>query len=321
MKCRDGSRFKWFKFYPLDWLADVELRRCSIAARGLWIDLVCLMTQGRDYGRLVDANGEKITNDQLAFDLRYDLTALSALVKELTDKRVCSVDESGVIYSRRMVRDQAKSERLTENGKRGGNPDLKTLKMLDARGYMLDARGWLTKLDNQGVNQEVNQPADQPPQQQPNPQSLPAAWDRLPEDSTAAECLEYVRAAHSDMRTRTPEAAILSVLAQYEGDRKARSDAINDWAVAYAGDMPAPGGRPMIVILRSYLRNASKPKGRSAEMPDWKRLEVLEAEQSEFSARNPHPERWTAEQRDARKARMEQIAKLKAAARQQAARN
>src|SRR5690606_22940421 len=45
-----------FQFYPGDWMRDLALRSCSISARGLWIDLLCLMWDGspRGYLRVAD---------------------------------------------------------------------------------------------------------------------------------------------------------------------------------------------------------------------------------------------------------------------------
>ena len=40
-----------FQFYPGDWLSDLKLRRCSPAARGVWIDVLCALHDSDDgYG-------------------------------------------------------------------------------------------------------------------------------------------------------------------------------------------------------------------------------------------------------------------------------
>lgn len=41
-----------FQFYPADWLANAKLRRCSEAARGAWIDVLCLLHGADEYGIL-----------------------------------------------------------------------------------------------------------------------------------------------------------------------------------------------------------------------------------------------------------------------------
>jgi hypothetical protein len=41
-----------FQFYPGDWLKSVKLRRCSWAARAVWIDVLCYMHDSDEYGVL-----------------------------------------------------------------------------------------------------------------------------------------------------------------------------------------------------------------------------------------------------------------------------
>lgn len=39
-----------FQFYPADWLRNANLRRCSHAARGAWMDVLCLLHDADEYG-------------------------------------------------------------------------------------------------------------------------------------------------------------------------------------------------------------------------------------------------------------------------------
>jgi hypothetical protein len=39
-----------FQFYPNDWLSNVKLRRCSLAARGAWMDVLCILHDSDEYG-------------------------------------------------------------------------------------------------------------------------------------------------------------------------------------------------------------------------------------------------------------------------------
>jgi hypothetical protein len=39
-----------FQFYPADWKQNAKLRRCSEAARGAWIDVLCLLHDFDEYG-------------------------------------------------------------------------------------------------------------------------------------------------------------------------------------------------------------------------------------------------------------------------------
>lgn len=41
-----------FQFYPADWRNNAKLRRCSPAARGVWMDVLCLLHDADEYGAL-----------------------------------------------------------------------------------------------------------------------------------------------------------------------------------------------------------------------------------------------------------------------------
>ena len=43
----------WMKFYTADWRSDPALRMCSMAARGLWVEMICLMHEATPYGQLL----------------------------------------------------------------------------------------------------------------------------------------------------------------------------------------------------------------------------------------------------------------------------
>jgi hypothetical protein len=112
-----------FMFYPADWRKDPTLRVCSIAARGLWIDMLALMHESDPYGHLV-VNGEPVSVAQLARLIGESAALVKKLLAELESRNVFSRTDSGVIFSRRMVRDEHIREVRAEAGKLGGNPAL-----------------------------------------------------------------------------------------------------------------------------------------------------------------------------------------------------
>lgn len=74
-----------FQFYPKDWRTDANLRRCSPAARGVWLDVICVLHDSQEYGLV-----------------RYPLKELAsaagasmAHVRELVDKHVLRGAEAG----------------------------------------------------------------------------------------------------------------------------------------------------------------------------------------------------------------------------------
>lgn len=113
----------WLKFYPADWRADPRLRVCSLAGRGLWIDLMAYMHEGQPYGHLT-IDGRAPDEAEIAALVARPLSEVRKALSELRRKNIFSVTTEGVIYSRRMVRDHAKAERDRSNGSTGGNPDL-----------------------------------------------------------------------------------------------------------------------------------------------------------------------------------------------------
>lgn len=123
-----------FRFYPKDWIGDLELQSCSLAAQGLFMKMLCFMFQSSQEGYLL-LNGSIPPNRALYNALSIHYKTFNKLVKELLNAGPLKQDENGVYYSARMVRDKALKETRRAAGKLGGNPIL----------------------DNQKVKQEVNQ--------------------------------------------------------------------------------------------------------------------------------------------------------------------
>ena len=114
----------WTKFYWNDWLSDPGLRRSSLAARGLWIDLLCFMAQHDPIGFLA-IRGEALSISDAARMTGISETDASTLMGELERNGVFSRDRNGRIYSRRMVRDAKRTSEGKKNGKLGGNPSIR----------------------------------------------------------------------------------------------------------------------------------------------------------------------------------------------------
>jgi len=113
----------WFKFYASDWRSDPALRVCSLAARGLWIEMICLMHEANPYGHLL-VNGHSLTDTQLGALVGASPDQIAALLGELESAGVFSRTRAGVIYSRKMSRLVKKAATARNNGRKGGNPSL-----------------------------------------------------------------------------------------------------------------------------------------------------------------------------------------------------
>ena len=117
------SKNPWMKFYPADWRADPALKICSLAARGLWVEMLSIMHEAEPRGHLV-IKGRPVTPPMLAALVGVSADEIVPLIGELEDAGVFDRRKSGVIVSRRMEKDENLSRKNRANGEKGGNPNL-----------------------------------------------------------------------------------------------------------------------------------------------------------------------------------------------------
>ncbi len=106
-------------FYTGDWLKDPAVRCCSLEARGLWIEMLCLMYESPKRGYLALANGEPPTSVQLSRMVGASHEDIERLTDELRACCVFSETNDGIIYSRRMVSDELIRADKSKAGKKG----------------------------------------------------------------------------------------------------------------------------------------------------------------------------------------------------------
>jgi hypothetical protein len=117
------TNYRWSKFVWKDWSSDPALRSCSLGARGLWMDLLCLCHEGEPRGYLT-IGGRAPSVGEIAKLVGAHHHQVVKLLDELERRGVFSRTELGLIYSRRIVRDEARWLASIEWGHRGGNPKL-----------------------------------------------------------------------------------------------------------------------------------------------------------------------------------------------------
>lgn len=109
------------RWYFPDWLSDPGLRASSLAARGLWMDLLCVAgaNKGKDHGYVI-IGGRVASDADIARMVGAAVEEIKTLVAELAANGVFNRDRRQAIYCRRMVR----AEKSRTNGRLGGNPNL-----------------------------------------------------------------------------------------------------------------------------------------------------------------------------------------------------
>lgn len=110
-----------FQFFGRDWRADVELRACSLAARGLWAELLMVMDGASPRGVLL-VNGAVPTLAQVAQLAGCSPAEAKRCLAELVAMGAASRRTDGAIYSRRMAREAERSATARANVGRRYNP-------------------------------------------------------------------------------------------------------------------------------------------------------------------------------------------------------
>jgi hypothetical protein len=91
-----------------DWMNEVGLRLCSVSARGLWMDMLCIAAAAKRTGYLVGVDGKPVSTSELARITKTPKANVSRWLKELERHGVFSRDPDGTIFNRRMVRENGK---------------------------------------------------------------------------------------------------------------------------------------------------------------------------------------------------------------------
>lgn len=123
----------FLKFYPSDWRSDPALKLCSLSARGLWVEMLCIMHEAEPYGHL-KVRGVPLDASALAALTGAAEESVRACLHELEDRGVLSRNREGVVFSRRMIRDAEKRARAYAAGVKGGDPDL--VRLAEASGKL-----------------------------------------------------------------------------------------------------------------------------------------------------------------------------------------
>ena len=142
------------QWYPGDWLRDPGVQSLSYEDQGIWFAMLMRMWEGEERGKLT-LNGHAMPVEALARLLGLDNQKVNQTLTTLLTYGVTSVEPTtGIIYSRRMVRDEELRKTRQQCGKLGGNPLL--------------------------VNQAANQKPTTKVKQKPTPSSSSSSSDNPP---------------------------------------------------------------------------------------------------------------------------------------------
>lgn len=142
------------RWYFSDWQSDHAVGACSLAARGLWMELLAIATQnkGRDHGFIL-VGGRNLSVTDLARIARCDPKDVEPLLAELETNHVFNRDKRGVIYCRRLVRAE-------KNRRNGGlavsDKTLKNLKNQNSLDKHPEPNSAISEVDKVEINRRIN---------------------------------------------------------------------------------------------------------------------------------------------------------------------
>ncbi len=191
------AELPFIKFYPSDWLGSTKLRGVSLAARGVWIDLLAIMWECTPRGTLTVA-GRPLSVTEAAKRVHGPIKAVERAIEELLDEGVADMMDNGTIFSARMMKDAAIHEVRSEAGARGGKASLGSAKQTSSKRLNLLEQN---AKQNNSKTSNFAQPSE--------------GRSQKPETRAAAEGTEPAAAAAGNRREGEAAEALTAVLVSH----------------------------------------------------------------------------------------------------------
>jgi hypothetical protein len=115
------AKMPWFKFFPTDYLGDQEIALLPLDAQGMWVRVVCVMQGALKRGFLQDKNGSPLSSKAIGILTGRTEQEVENLLRIIVESGVFSKTKNGVIYCRRISKEEAISEVRAESGSKGGS--------------------------------------------------------------------------------------------------------------------------------------------------------------------------------------------------------
>jgi len=209
-----------FQFYPSDWRRDTALQTCSLAAQGMWINLLCVMHECEPYGHLV-VNDKALTNVKAARLVGVSVKEFAKLLAEIEGAGVVSRTPDGTLFSRRMVRDEGVRNARAAGGGEG--------KEFGALGGEHGAKGGRPVTAKGGSKPPIEPPPSSSSSSPSSSTSVVLKKTGLPENfnpGTGADTSIALVAAGLDLD---------STLMAFKAHHKAKGTQCVDWMAAWEG--------------------------------------------------------------------------------------
>ena len=237
----------WMKFYTSDWRSDPRLKMCSPGARGMWIEMICLMHEATPYGHLL-IHGQPPNEAQLASLTGIPSAELHDLVAELERFGVFSRTKEGVIYSRKLVRMASEAAKARKNGKRGGNPSLRKHD---------EKTGSLNPPDKDCDKPQKPDTRIQNPERKKDPPPPPKGGERailceVMSEKAADDFIAHRKAKRAKLTERAAQIIADSLRGHHDPDAVVRMSVMNGWTGIFPDRAPKPPQQARLYDLTKY---------------------------------------------------------------------
>ena len=112
---------------------DPGIRALNRTEEFIWWKMCCLMQESEVPGYLILA-GKPTPLEVIAKASKSEVHEVKAVLKRLAELKIYSRDKRGIIFCRRMVRDEDYRAKASKFGKKGGNPALVSPKTSEPKG-------------------------------------------------------------------------------------------------------------------------------------------------------------------------------------------
>ena len=266
-----------FFFYPADWRSDPALMMCNEGARLLWFEMLLIMSESDQIGYL-RIKGRTPTPKQIAALTRTDPELVEERLNELEEGGVFSRDKRGVIFSRKMVRDEEKARKSRANGKKGGNPSL------------------LKQRTNGGSDNPPDNGDDKPLNPSPSPSLTKNTESKPPPSESPTQAVdddgEEAQSGHIVQAIEEPDAVSDETMAELiERCPLLSPQRVRREVAIWVKSTGSAAETERIILLA--LRTARDPIGYASRVIGKKSADVVEAvERGRAVAERPPPAPW-----------------------------
>ena len=166
-----------FRFVPGLWIGNRALRACSPAARGFWVDLLCLCFPS---GYLTLPTGAPLSDDQISRMVGEPVKLLRTWIKELGDAGIFDISQDGKLCSSRMVKEANFAARAKVAGEKGQQIKKAKKTPAPAAGDVKEATPGLAKADSTHHTETHGAPAPAAASAEAAPKKKAVEWWKTP---------------------------------------------------------------------------------------------------------------------------------------------